>query len=77
MSAKRKVKILRTGDQRSVNIPREFELSGQFAAISRTGGLLTIEAEQKKGLLAVLATLRPLDEDIDPVSDQLPEPVVL
>ena len=77
MSARRKVKIVRTGDQQSVNIPREFELPGQFATISRTGGLLTIEAEQKKGLLAVLATLKPLDEGIDPVSDPLPEPVVL
>ena len=77
MSAERKVKIIRNGDQQAVQIPREFELPGQVATMSRKAGRLIIEPTVPKSLLAVLATLKPLDEDFAPMPDLVPEPIEL
>jgi antitoxin VapB len=52
-----------------VRIPREFELSGEHAIMRKEGERLIVEPATRKSLLALLATLTPLDEEIPPISD--------
>ena len=71
----RHVKLFRNGRNQAVRIPREFELPGEDAIIRREGQRLVIEAAAPRSLLAVLATLRPLDEDFTPI-EELPHDAV-
>jgi antitoxin VapB len=43
----------------------------------KEGDRLIIEPAQPKSLLAVLASLKPLDEELPPIEDAPPEPVDL
>jgi antitoxin VapB len=52
-----------------VRIPREFELPGDEAVLHKEGERLIIEPAPPASLLAVLATLEPLEEDFPPISD--------
>jgi antitoxin VapB len=65
----RHVKLFRNGRNQAVRIPREFELPGEDAIIRREGRRLVIEAASPRSLLAVLATLRPLEEDFPPIEE--------
>jgi antitoxin VapB len=76
MSA-RKVRLFRNGRNQAVRIPREFELPGDEAILRREGDRLVLEPVPPRSLLAVLAALRPLHEDMPPIADPLPEPVEL
>jgi antitoxin VapB len=58
-------------------LPREFELPGEDASIRKEGDRLIIEPTPTKSLLAVLATLRTLDEDFPAIPDLPPNPVDL
>lgn len=49
-----------------MQISHEFELPGEDAILRKEGTKLIIEPTQPKSLLAVLATLRPLDEEFPP-----------
>jgi antitoxin VapB len=60
-----------------VRIPREFEFSGEDAIMRKEGDRLIIEPAPPKSLLAVLATLGPLEEGFPPISDLPPDPVDL
>lgn len=73
--SERHVKLFRNGRNQAVRIPREFELPGDDAVIRKDGEKLIIEAAPRKSLLAVLATLEPLDEDFPPIADTAPDPV--
>jgi antitoxin VapB len=73
----RRVKLFRLGKSQAVRIPRAFELPGKDAIMRKEGERLIIEPAPAKSLLAVLATLEPLDEDFPPITDQPPEPVDL
>jgi antitoxin VapB len=73
----RHVKLFKNGRNQAVRIPREFELPGEDAIIRKEGDRLIIEPVNKKSLLAVLATLPPLDEDFPPIEDSPPDPVDL
>lgn len=73
----RHVKLFRNGRNQAVRIPREFELAGQDAITRKEGERLVIEPCPPKSLLALLATLAPLDEDFPPIPDPHPEPVAL
>jgi antitoxin VapB len=75
--ATRRVKLFRHGRHQAVRIPRGFELPGEDAIVRKAGDRLIVEPAPKKSLLAVLATLQPLDEDFPPVPDLPPEPVDL
>lgn len=77
MTAERRVKIFKNGSNQAVRIPREFELPGEDAVMRKEGERLVIEPAAPKSLLALLATLRPLDEDFPPILDRTPEPVDL
>jgi antitoxin VapB len=73
----RHVKLFKNGRNQAVRIPREFELPGEDAIMRKEGDRLIIEPAPPRSLLAVLATLEPLDEDIDSVDDAPPDDVEL
>jgi antitoxin VapB len=65
----RHVKLFKNGRNQAVRIPREFELPGDEAVMRKEGDRLIIEPTQPKSLLAVLATLKPLDEAFPPIPE--------
>ena len=77
MGAERHVKLFKNGRSQAVRIPREFELPGEDAIMRKEDGKLIIEPAPPKSLLAVLATLSPLDEEFPRIDDPPPEPVDL
>jgi antitoxin VapB len=62
----RRVRIFRNGRNQAVRIPREFELPGDEAIMTRDGDRLILEPPPREGLLAVLARLT--DDEL-PVSE--------
>jgi antitoxin VapB len=70
----RRVKLFKNGRNQAVRIPREFELPGEDAIMRKEGERLIIEPAAPKSLLALLATLRPIDEEFPAISDPAPEP---
>lgn len=77
MNLERHVKLFKNGRNQALRIPREFELPGEDAVMRKEGERLVIEPAPPKSLLAVLATLAPLDEDFPPVPDSPPDSVDL
>ena len=75
MVPERHVKLFKNGRNQAVRIPREFELPGEDAIMRKEGERLIIEPAPPRTLLALLATLAPLDEDFPPIADSAPEPV--
>jgi antitoxin VapB len=69
----RRVKFFKRGGNQAVRIPREFELPGEEAIMRKEGERLVIEPAPPRPLLALLASLAPLDEDFPPISDPLPD----
>ena len=69
MLDERPVSLFRNGRNQAVRIPREFELQGTQALMRRDGESLVITPIKKSGLLAVLAQLRPMDEDFPEIED--------
>jgi antitoxin VapB len=67
--APRQVRLFRNNRNQAIRIPVEFELPGEEAIISRDGDKLVIEPIRKKGLLALLASWKPLDEDFPDIED--------
>ena len=75
--AERHVRVFRNGRNQAVRIPREFELPGEDAVMRKEGSRLIIEPAPPKSLLALLATLTPLNDDFPPILDLPPGPVDL
>jgi antitoxin VapB len=71
----RHVKLFKNGRNQAIRIPREFELPGDDAVIRKDGNRLIIEAAPPRSLLALLATLEPLAEEISPIHDRSPDEV--
>jgi antitoxin VapB len=69
VNLERHVTLFRNGRNQAVRIPREFELPGKDAIMRKEGDRLIIEPAAPRSLLAVLATLTPLDEDFPPIAD--------
>ncbi len=69
MTSERHVKLFKNGRNQAVRIPREFELPGENALMRKEGDRLIIEPAPPKSLLAVLATLRPLNEAFPPIPE--------
>jgi antitoxin VapB len=63
MPDQRHVRLFRNGRNQAVRIPVEFELPGDEAVMHRDGDRRVIEPVRKRGLLALLETMKPLDED--------------
>ena len=77
MPTERHVKLFKNGRNQAVRIPREFELPGEDAIMRKDGERLIIEPAPPRSLLAVLATLQPLDEDFPSVPELAVDPVEL
>jgi antitoxin VapB len=77
LSSDRHVRVFKNGRNQAIRIPREFELPGKEAIMRKEGRKLIIEPTPAKSLLAVLATLKPLDEDFSPLKDLPPDAVEL
>lgn len=74
----RRVKLFRNGANQAVRIPREFELPGHEALLIKDGDRLILEPPKKRGLLAALAEMTPLEDGDLPAIEDLPaEPVDL
>jgi antitoxin VapB len=73
----RHVKVFKNGRNRAVRIPREFEFPGDDAIMRKEGDRLIIEPATPTSLLAVLATLKKLDENFAWIHDAPPDPVDL
>ncbi len=73
----RRVKLFKNGRNQAVRIPREFELPGEEAVMRKEGDRLIIEPTRPKSLLALLATLAPLEEEFPPIDDPAPDAVSL
>jgi antitoxin VapB len=72
MSEHRHVRLFRNGRNQAVRIPVEFELPGDEAIMHRDGDRLVIEAVRKRGLIALLKSMQPLDEDFPDIEDPVP-----
>ncbi len=77
MNIERHVRLFRNGRSQAVRIPREFELPGADAIMRKEGDKLIIEAAPPRSLLALLATLEPIEEDFAAIQDLPAEAVDL
>lgn len=77
MESARTVRLFRNGRNQAVRIPREFELPGQDALMSREGDAIVIRPTSRRSLLAVLKSLEPLTEEFPEIADPAPEPLAL
>jgi len=74
MSQGRPVKLFRNGRNQAVRIPVEFELPGSDAIMHRDGDRLIIEPTRKRGLLALLKSMKPLEDEFPEINDPIPAP---
>lgn len=74
MSEQRHVKLFRNGRNQAVRIPVEFELPGDEAIMHRDGERLVIEPVRKRGLVALLKSMKPLEETFPEIDDPVPDP---
>jgi antitoxin VapB len=77
MVQERQVRLFRNGRNQALRIPRDLELPGRAATLRKEGSRLIVEPVAGPSLLAVLATLKPLDEEFPPVGRPGAEPVEL
>jgi antitoxin VapB len=71
METERRVRLFRNGRNQALRIPRDLELPGRDAILRKEGPRLVVEPVARPSLLAVLAKLKPLDEDL-PRIESLP-----
>jgi antitoxin VapB len=74
MGERRNVRLFRNGRNQAVRIPVEFELPGDEAIMRRDGDRLVIEPVRKRGLVALLKSMKPLDEAFPEIDDPVPAP---
>ena len=74
MSEQRHVKLFRNGRNQAVRIPVEFELPGDEAIMHRDGDRLVIEPARKRGLVALLKAMKPIDESLPEIDDPVVAP---
>ena len=72
MSEQRHVRLFRNGRNQAVRIPVEFELPGDEAIMHRDGDRLVIEPVRKRGLIALLKSMKPMEEKFPEVDDPAP-----
>jgi antitoxin VapB len=77
MSPERHVRLFRNGRNQALRIPRDLELPGREAILRKEGRRLVIEPVARPSLLAVLATLKPLEQALPPIERLPAEPVEL
>jgi antitoxin VapB len=72
MSEQRHVRLFRNGRNQAVRIPVEFELPGDEAIMHRDGDRLVIEPVRKRGLVALLKSMKPIQEKLPEIDDPVP-----
>jgi antitoxin VapB len=72
MSRRCRARFFRYGRTQAVRIPLEFELPGNVAIMHRDGDRLVIEPVRKRGLVALLKSMKPLDEAFPEINDPVP-----
>ena len=72
MPGQRHVRLFRNGRNQAVRIPVEFELPGDEAIMHRDGDRLVIEPLRKRGLLALLKTMKPFEKELPAIDDTVP-----
>src|SRR5882762_4342274 len=72
MSNQRRVRLFRNDRNQAVRIPVEFKLPGDEAIMHRDGDRLVIEPVRKRGLVALLKTMKPLEEQLPEIDDPVP-----
>lgn len=77
MNTERQVRLFKNGRNQALRIPRDLELPGHEAILRKEGPRLIIEPVAGPSLLAVLAKLKPLDEEFPPITRPAAEPVEL
>jgi antitoxin VapB len=77
MNTERQVRLFRNGRNQALRIPRDMELPGRTATLRKEGSRLIVEPVAGPSLLAVLSKLKPLDEELLPISRSAAEPVEL
>ncbi len=77
MKTERQVRLFRNGRNQALRIPRDFELPGRTAILRKEGHRLVVEPASGPSLLAVLAKLEPLDDELPPIPRPPAEPVDL
>jgi antitoxin VapB len=75
MEVERRVRLFRNGRNQALRIPRDLELPGSEAVLRKEGHRLVVVPLGRPSLLAVLATLKPLDEDFPNIERPPAEPV--
>lgn len=74
MTQHRHVKLFRNGRNQAVRIPVEFELPGDEALMHRDGDRLVIEPVRKRGLIALLKAMKPVDVEFPTIDDPVVVP---
>ena len=77
MNPERQVRLFRNGRNQALRIPRDLELPGSAATLRKEGPRLIVEPLAGPSLLAVLAKLKPLVEELRQPSRPRAEPVEL
>ena len=72
MIATRHVRLFRNGVRQAVRIPHDMELDADEVIRRREGNRLVMEPVPASPLLALLATLKPIDDDFPDVDAGLP-----
>ena len=72
MPDQRRVKLFRNGRNQVVRIPVGFELPGDEAIMHRDGDRLVIEPMRKRRLVALLKSMKPLEEQLPEIDDPVP-----
>ncbi len=70
----RQVRLFRNGRNQAVRIPVEFELPGNEAIMHRDGDRLVIEPVRKRGLVALLKSMEPVQDAFPEIDDPVPAP---
>jgi antitoxin VapB len=66
--------LFRNGRNQAVRIPVAFDLPGHEAIMHRDGDRLVIEPVRKRGLIALLKSMTPLNEEFPRIDDPVPAP---
>jgi antitoxin VapB len=72
MPERRHVRLFRNGRNQAVRIPVDFELPGDEAVMYRDGDRLVIEPARKRGLVALLKAMKPVEERFPEIDDPVP-----
>ena len=74
MVSERHVRLFRNGRNQAVRIPKEFEMEGSEAIMSKEGKRLILEPiDGKNRLVELLKTLSPIEDEFPSIEDLPPQ----